>query len=86
MLTLIATRQIQIIGSGRPRLLHEPVKQHHPSFPIGIKEHAGGPVVAQSRSHFIDSVAERLADRHPYRPTELDGRYVPANPFPVVSR
>ncbi len=86
MLALIATRQIQIIGSGRPRLLNEPVKQHHHPIPIGIKEHAGSPVMGQSRSDFTDSIAERLADRHPYRPTELDGGNVAANPFPVVSR
>jgi hypothetical protein len=51
---------------------------------VDVEKHASNSVLGQARPHYIDTVAERLADRHCDRPAEFHGLDVLADAFPIL--
>src|ERR1700749_1767665 len=67
-------------GSGAG-FLDETVQQNHPALLFYVKQHASDAILAQRRANFVDSLAERSAQRHAQGPAKLNGLDILADPL-----
>lgn len=84
MLALVPARDRQISIRSPRRLLDEAVQQNHPALLVDIEEDPCSPTLSEIGSYFVNSFAQRPADRHPDRPAEFDGHDVLPDPPAVV--
>jgi hypothetical protein len=84
MLAFVPFRQFQIFVRSLLGFLDESMQQNHSASLIDIEKHARDSVLSQSRAHFIHAVTQRLANRHPDGPAELDRLDVLADPLPIL--
>jgi hypothetical protein len=84
MFLLVAFCQLQIFVWRLLRFLDESMEQNHSTLLVYVEKHASNSVLSQARSHFIDALAERLANRHPDGPAELYSLEVLSEVLPVL--
>ena len=62
------------------------MQQNHPALLVDVKKYSRDTILAQARTHLIDTVAQWPANRHPDGPAKLHGLYVLADAFAILRR
>lgn len=86
MFAFVFPGHFQVLSPGPLRLLDESMKQDHAPSLVDIEQHSSNSILSQVRPHFIDAIAQRLADGHSDRPAKFDRFNVFANAFAVLGR
>jgi hypothetical protein len=71
MLSFVAFGQVQVLARRLLRFLDESVEQDHAALFVDVEKDSCNAVLRQARPHFVNTVAERLANWHPDRPAEF---------------